>query len=413
MSFYPVIQTGPNADSLRQNAPAIVPVPASGVVNMGTPLRRNVTAIQGQSPSAYPYTAVANVNGGDQAQPLTATGGSYVYGVYNGPTVNQASVGSTATSLVTGLVARSGATPVLVGTTSGGTAITVGCFVGMSSALGIATGVVTNNTAAAVNFGTVLTGPASTNGSIIGTVLGYPLVSSIGVSAVLAGSSVPFAPPSVIGFSSTQALVVNPGLSNAETIVPSSYTVGVAAQNNVTFGNVSTGSIVPISMILGNASTGAIPNVPGGIVTVTIAPTTAWTGTSVAAAYAAALNTAFATYGIAPTNIPGVGGIQPLGIITAATSVLSLTAAIPSPLYNAVAVSLPIAWVSSITSGGTSLGSTSVGAYPTVFATFQNNHAANEPIVGAVQTFGATLTTIPQPGGSNIALAIVDMTDIN
>ena len=56
MSFIGTIQSGPNADSYREGAPGIIAtVPASGIVNTGTPVRRNYLAVQGQSPEAYPF----------------------------------------------------------------------------------------------------------------------------------------------------------------------------------------------------------------------------------------------------------------------------------------------------------------------------------------------------------------------
>lgn len=412
MSFVGTIQTGPNADSYRLQAPAIITVPASGALSTGTPVRRNITAIQGQVPQGPNFSAVVpGVVGGDQVLTMNAAGGGYTFGVYNGPTILNNTSGSTPIPTATGYVTRSGATPMLVGTTSGGTAVTVGSIVGMSSATGLSTGIVAQGAAAATNFATVIAQPTSNDGSFFGAVLGYPIFSAVGVSAVVAGSSVAFAPPNIYGWSSTQAIIVNPGLGNAETVTPSSINVGIAAQNNITFGNASA-TTPGITVIIGNASTGAVPFVPGGIISVSIAATTATTGANFATSVALALNSAFAALGAAPTNIPGVNGTQSFGIATAATSILSITGAFPSPVLNSIAISVPVSGVSSITSGGTSLGGTSVGAYPTVFATFANNHSAQEPIVGTVTTLGATITAVPQPGGSNVTLALVDVAGI-
>jgi hypothetical protein len=407
MSFVGTIQTGPNADAYRFLAPAIITIPASGTLPLGTPLRRSYANIQGQNPSAYPYTAVAAVAGGDQMAVMTSSAGGFLAGVYTGATFSNYT-GTTATSVVTPYVTKSGIAPVLVGCASGGTAVTIGAVVGMNSTIAATNGILANGTAAPTQYATVLTQPVSTLGSALGVVCGYPIVTNVGATAVTAGSSVAFYPPNVQGFSTTQAITINPGQSNAETVTPSSINVGVCATNVITFGNASA-TTPGVTVTLGNASTGAIPGVSGGIISVSIVATTATTGNNFAASVAAALNSAFQIYGAAPSNIPGIGGGQVFGIATAATSILTITAAIPTSLYNTIAVSTPVSGVSSIASGGTSLGGTSAGAFPTVYATFVNNHSAFEPIVGTVTTTGATICPVPQPGGSNVALAMVDL----
>ena len=109
---------------------------------------------------------------------------------------------------------------------------------------------------------------------------------------------------------------------------------------------------------------------------------------------------------------PGIGGIQPFSLYpTSATSVVSIAAAIPSPAYNTIGVSVVTSAIS-IVIGPSSLAGTSVGAYPIMIATLANNHNANEPIVGLVQTYGATICPVPPAGGTNVALAMVDLTGI-
>ena len=176
----------------------------------------------------------------------------------------------------------------------------------------------------------------------------------------------------------------------------------------MTFGGTSAGTPSTV-LIFGNASTGAVPGIPGGIVSVSLAMTTGNTAAAAATQFTSYFNATVAALGVAPTNIVGGGGIQPFGIATAATSIFTIAAAIPSPLYNAVPVSLAVVGASSITSGGTSWGATSAGAYPTTFGTFVNNHLANEPVIGIQTTFGASICPVPQPGGSNVALAQVDL----
>lgn len=409
MSFIGTTQTGPGADSYRFQSPGIFTVGASAVINTGTMMRRNISAVQGQNPSAYNFTpTVPGIVGGDQCTIPSSLSGGPVYGVYSGSTVVNTSAGAVPTSVVTGLMTRAGATPVLCGTASGGTAVTVGCQVGLSSLISGGLGVLANNALAPVNFAQTLVGPASQG--LVGTVLGYPVVTAF-VSAVTAGTSVAAPVASVQGLPigvAGPALTINPGAANTEVVTFSSIGPGILATNTVTFGGTSAGS-PGVSMTFGNASTGAIPGIPGGIVVI---------GTTLSASATAAANaTQFASYfnataqnlGVAPSNILGVGGIQPFGTATAATSILTFTAAIPSPLYSVVPVSFTLNGTSSFASGGTSLGAVSQGAYPATFGTFVNNHNVGEPVVGIVTTFGATICPVPQPGGSNVALCQVDL----
>ena len=411
MSFIGTIQSGPNADSYREGAPGIIAtVPASGIVNTGTPVRRNYLAVQGQSPEAYPFAnTVPGVTGGDQVVTCTSTAGGWLYGVFNGTTFSNAG-GTVATSLVTPYISRQGVTPVLVGTASGGTAVTIGSIVGIN-VLQAASGGVGTGVAAGAGFATVLTAMATTYGSILGVVCGSPIVTA-NVSAITAGAATVPVYSTLgmnVGAGTGPALVFNPGLANVETVTPTSMSAGVNTQLNVGWANASAG-LANMTLVLGNASTGAIPGIPGGIIGVTIACTTATTGSNFAASVATALNNAFAVYGEAPSNIPGVGGIRPFGLVTAATSVMSITAAIPSPLFNAVAVSVG-AGTSTMTYP-TSLAATSSGSYPVIVGTWANNHLPNEPVVGSVNTSGATLCPIPQPGGVNVALAMVDLSGL-
>lgn len=413
-SFVGTVTTGPGADSYREGAPGIVAtIPASGVLNQGTPVRRNYLVIQGQNPAAYAYSGInpsLGLNGGDQVVNCTSTAGGALYGVFDGPTVTnfaQPTAAAVATSLVTPYITRVGVVPALVGCASGGTAVTVGALVGIN-ALQAASGGVAIGQAAGAGFLTVITAPATTLGSVAGTVVGTPIVTAL-ASAVTAGTSVAFNPLSTVGMnvgSTGPALIINPGGANQETVTPSSVAVGIFSEVTVGFANASAGASNMI-VIIGNASTGAIPLIPGGIIGVTVACTTATTGSNFAASVATALNTAFAVYGEAPSNVPGVGGIRPFGLVTAATSNMSITAAVPSPLYNAVAVSVGTG--TSTMTYPSSLGATSVGAYPVCYGTFANNHVSGEPIVGTVITSGATLCPVPQPGGVNIALAMVDL----
>ena len=241
--------------------------------------------------------------------------------------------------------------------------------------------------------------------------VGYPIATNL-ASAVTAGTSVLFNPLNTagleVGSTAQPALTVNPGAANAEVIVPSSVGPGVAATVTLTFGGTSAGSPSTV-LVFGNASTGAIPAVPGGIFAVSLAMTTGNTAAAAATQFTSYFNAQTAALGVAPTNIPGVAGIQPFGIATAATSVVTIAAAIPSPLYSVVPVSILAAGASSFASGGTSMGATSAGAYPTCYATFVNNHNATEPIFGVQTTYGASICPVPQPGGSNIALAQVDL----
>ncbi len=410
MSFIGTTQTGPGADSYRFQAPGIFSVGASAVVNTGTMLRRNVVNVQGQNPGVYNFTpAVQGVVGGDQATLPNATGGGPIYGVYSGSTVQNTSAGATATSVVTALMTRAGVTPVLVGTASGGVAVTVGCQVGLSSLISGGLGVLGNNIGAPVNFAQALTAPATAG--ILGTVVGYPIATTL-ASAVTAGTSVSFLPLNTaglqIGSTAQPALTVNPGAPNAEVVVPSSISPGVAATYTMTFGGTSAGTPSTV-LIFGNTSTGAIPAVPGGVFSVSLAMTTGNTAAAAATQFTSYFNAQTDALGVAPTNIPGVGGIQPFGIATAATSIFTVAAAIPSPLYNVVPVSLATVGASSITSGGTSWGATSAGSYASCFATFVNNHNAGEPLIGIQTTFGASICPVPQPGGSAVALAQVDL----
>jgi hypothetical protein len=410
VSFIGTIQTGPGADTYRSQAPGIFQVGASAVINTGTPMRRNVTAVQGQTPGAYNFTpTVPGIVGGDQVVGLNQTGGGDVYGIYGGQTVNNTSTGATATSTVTGSIVRAGITPVLVGTASGGIAVKVGDQVGMSSLISGGLGILAHNIAAPVPFAQNLIFPASQG--LIGTVVGYPITTAL-VSAVNSGTSVAAPVTNIAGFgigaAASPALTINPGAANAEVVTFSSVGPGVCATNNMTFGGSSAGTDFVI-MTIGNASTGAIPAVPGGIVAVSIPLTASQTAAANATQAASAINAVFQNLGGAPPNIPGIGGIQPFGVATAATSIVTITAAVPSPLYSVVPVSWVIQGASSFASGGTSLGAVSAGAFPTTFGTFINNHQAGEPVIGVVATFGATICAIPQPGGVNVALALVDV----
>ena len=422
MSFIGTIQTGPNADAYREQAPAIVSVSAGAVINTGTPLRRSVVQIQGQQPSAYPFSAITpGMTQGDINTQLTATGAGFCYGVFNGPTFSNASqVG--ATSMVTPYVTRTGITPLLVGVTSGGTAVTVGAVVGMNSlqaqGLVATNALVSNNQAGGANFATVVVQPTTVVGSALGTVVGYPIVTNL-VSTQVAGAAVTIPVGSVIGFSSTQALTINPGLGNAETVTPTSFTVGTVAALGISFASTSAGS-PSFSLVLGTSvgtSTGApVPGIVGGVVS--LGPVTfasGLTGVQAASVAAVSLQQLFQTQlgilGIAPTNIPGVQGIQPFSLFpTSATSVVTIAAAIPSPAYNAIGVSVVQTAAISIVIGPSSLAGTSVGAFPVMIATLANNHGANEPVVGLVQTYGATIAPVPPAGCTNVALCMVDLT---
>lgn len=410
MSFIGTTQTGPGADTYRFQSPGIFNVGASAVVNTGTMMRRNITAVQGQNPSAYNFTpTVPGIVAGDQCTIPSSLNGGPVYGVYSGQTVVNTSAGAVATSVVTGLMTRAGVTPLLVGTASGGTAVTIGCQVGLSSLISGGLGVLANNALAPVNFAQTLTAPVSQG--LVGTVVGYPIVTAL-VSSVTAGTSVAAPVNNVMGMNignGTQpALTINPGNANAEVITFSSVGPGIAATNTVTFGGTSAGS-PGVSMVFGNASTGAIPGVPGGIVVIGTTLSASATAAANATQFASYFNATAANLGVAPTNIPGIGGIQPFGIATAATSILTFTAAIPSPLYSVIPTSFVLNGTSSFASGGTSLGAVSQGAYPATFGTFVNNHLAGEPVVGIQSTFGASICPVPQPGGANVALAQVDL----
>ena len=335
MSFLGTIQSGPNADSYREQAPAIVGVSAGAIINTGTPLRRSVVQIQGQSPSAYPYSAVTpGLTQGDVNVLPTATGGGFIYGVYNGSTVVNNASGAVATSVVTPSVTRAGVTPTLVGVTSGGTAVTIGSIVGMNSLATtgniVATALVSNNQVAGANFGTVVTQPISTTGAVLGTVVGYPIVTTL-VSAQIAGSSVSLPVANVLGFSSTQTLTINPGQFNAETVTPVSFTIGTVAAIGISFASSSAGS-PSFSLVLGTSvgtSSGApVPGVVGGVVSLgPVTMASGLTGVQAASVAAVSLQQLFQTQlgilGVAPTNIPGVGGIQPFSLYpTSATSVV-------------------------------------------------------------------------------------------
>ena len=409
MSFIGTTQTGPGADTYKFQAPGIFQVGASAVINTGTMMRRNVVAVQGQHPGAYNFSAIVpGITGGDQVTIPSSLSGGALYGVYTGPTIINTSTGATATSTVTGLMTRAGIVPVLVGTASGGIAVKIGDQVGMSSLISGGLGVLGNNALAPVNFAQTLTAPVSQG--LLGTVVGYPITTAL-ASAVNAGTSVSAPVLSVLGMGigvAGPAVVINPGAPNAETVAFSSVGPGVAATNTVTFGGTSAGA-VGVSIVFGNASTGAIPGVPGGIVTIGTTLSASATAAANAIQFTSFFNATAQNLGVAPTNIPGVQGIQPFGIATAATSIMTFAAAIPSPLYSVVPVSFVLNGTSSFASGGTSMGAVSAGSYPATFGTFINNHAAGEPVIGVVQTFGATLCPVPQPGGSNVTLALVDL----
>ena len=76
-----------------------------------------------------------------------------------------------------------------------------------------------------------------------------------------------------IGSTAQPALTINPGAANAEVVTFSSVGPGVAATYTITFGGTSAGTPNTV-LIFGNASTGAIPQVPGGIFAVSLAMTT-------------------------------------------------------------------------------------------------------------------------------------------
>ena len=409
MSFIGTIQTGPGADTYRFQAPGIFTVGASAVINTGQYMRRNVTAVQGQNPGAYNYSVTGpGITGGDMVTIPTSLSGGPVYGVYSGQTVTNLASGAVATSTVTGQMTRAGVTAVLVGAASGGTAVTVGCQVGMSSLISGGLGILANNALAPVNFAQTLVGPASQG--LLGTVVGYPVVTAL-VSAVVAGTSVAAPVSSVMGLPigvAGPALTINPGAPNAEVVTFSSIGPGVAATNTVTFGGTSSGS-PGVSIVFGNASTGAVPGVPGGIVVIGTTLSASATAAANATQFASFFNAQAANLGAAPNNVVGANGIQPFGIATAATSILTFAAATPSPLYSVIPTSFVLNGTSSFASGGTSLGAVSAGVFPATFGTFLNNHNAGEPVVGVVTTFGATLCPVPQPGGANIALAQVDL----
>lgn len=409
MSFIGTIQTGPGADTYRFQAPGIFTVGASAVINTGQYMRRNVTAVQGQNPGAYNYSVtVPGITGGDQVTIPTSLSGGPVYGVYSGQTITNLASGAVATSTVTGQMTRAGVTAVLVGTASGGTAVKVGDQVGMSSLISGGLGILGSNTLAPCLFAQTLVAPASQG--LLGTVVGYPVVTAL-VSAVVAGTSVAAPVSSVMGLPigvAGPALTINPGAPNAEVVAFSSIGPGVAATNTVTFGGTSSGS-PGVSIVFGNASTGAIPGVPGGIVVIGTTLSASATAAANATQFASYFNATAANLGAAPNNVVGANGIQPFGIATAATSILTFAAAVPSPLYSVIPTSFVLNGTSSFASGGTSLGAVSAGVYPATFGTFLNNHSAGEPVVGVVTTFGATLCPVPQPGGANIALAQVDL----
>lgn len=411
MSFIGTIQTGPGADSYRKQSPAVIAVPASSVLSPGTPLRRNYLAIQGQPPGSYNFSGISpslGLTGGDQAVLPTSVAGGLFYGVYSGRGVNNLTGASTALK-VTPYVTTNGVQYTLVGAVSGGSAVTVGSIVQLST---VAVG-----TAATNNFATTST--TITPGQTVGIVCGYAIATTFGASGGGPGSA-SFYPPNIAGFSTTQAITVNPGGPNQETVTPSAVTAGSLASITATF--TGTSATAAGNVVLTFAS------VPGvGTVGVTTAVTSGQTPGTIATNVAAALNSQFNNYGAAPGNIlgigfdspagysaggaaPGVGsGVQPFGNAqVSATSVVNIAAAIPGTALNGIAVTSATVAGITLTMGAASMAG---GTVNSVTATFLNSHVANEPIQGTVTVAGSTILAVPTTaGGANIALAQVALT---
>lgn len=398
-SFPVTIQTGPNADSYRTGTPALINVASGTTLAQGTPLRRSVTAIQGQNPQVIPYIGInpsLGLNGGDQFVLPNATGGAFVAGVYDSPGVNNIAGTSTIQAAISGL-SRQGVTPVLCGAVSGGTAITVGCLVGLSTAA--------VNTAATTNFATV---QAATNGLFLGVVCATAVATTLGPNAVTGVGAATINPPKINGFATSQAIVVNPGGSNQETVTPTTVTAGTLASNAVSITGTSATAAVTYTISLASIPYGI------GAASVAIAVASGQTNAQIATSFGAALNTLFASYGAAPANIPGVTGTQPFGLVqVVSSSVVTISAAIPGTYLNSVTLT-GFAATSGITATVTnaSFGGATAGTANVVVATFASSHAANEPITCAVTVNGNSLCAIPAAGGATVDLVMVDLTPL-
>jgi len=418
MAFIGTITSGPDADSYRYLWPANITVPSgatstsasssattisgsvTGQLVPGTPLRRLYTSIQGRSPQTAPYSGVQGVGaslvGGDAAAfptsntvATTGAGTGYIYGIYAPPggVVNNAT--TAAFTQGTPYVARTGIVPVVCAAVNGGTAITVGSLVGLST--------VTIGTSSLQNQLTY--NSSFTFGQTAGIVTGYALGTTLGPNAVAAGSAT-FNPPNAAGFSTSQAITINPGAANQETVVPSAFTAGTAASNTITFTTTATGAGVCTVTI------GGIPTIGTVVLAVTIGATN--TVNQSAVAVANAINQFLASF-VAPANIIGVGGVLPLAYVAApGAGAVTLAASYPGTWGNSLTLSATTtATTQTVAVGGASF---SGGVNNSATATFTYAHVANEPIVGTISTSGTSILAVPSgTSAANYGLVMVDL----
>lgn len=419
-------QTGLNADTSFAALNGTVIVPPGGWLPIGYPLARNLLALQGGLLNKWASIAGlgAFANGDDQVT-ITNAGSGIAGGVYIGqpqqnPWLNQpAGTLNTAPLNAEGHIARTGSRPVLVGALNGGTSVKVGDFV-QKSAL---------SQASTTPF-LLSAGPSTvTAGQAYGQVVASPIWTTL-TSAIGPGSALVIPVWNTDGIQTTTPLIINPGGSNQETVVPTAITSdapGIAAFTVA--GTAGSASTIQLTFTLAGyqGSTGVAPS---GTATTTfslvIANANGNTATQTATAVLTALQNSGFAFG-ASQNILGIGSgsfsstngapaTGPLIYVSQSAGVLTFSAANPGTWANTL-----LTYTVTVLNGTTQTFNTNVagsatpvafasGAQGTFTATLQNAHVAGEPVIGYNNVYGSVICNVPGTAGmQNTALVYVDL----
>ena len=214
--------------------------------------------------------------------------------------------------------------------------------------------------------------------------------------------------PDATGFTTSQALIINPGAANAETVTPTAVTLGQAAVGTITYTSSATGAGTATIVI-------TLAGYPGSPISIPVAIGSTNTVTQSATATALAINSAAVALGIAP-NVYGGGG----ALRARASPRRGRWSTRPRTGVCSIVASYPGTWGNSITLAASTTATTqtvaavnpSGGTANSFTATFANAHAANEPVLAQITGNGNTLVAVPTVTNA-IATSLVMVDTLN
>lgn len=440
-------QNGLNADTSYAALNGTILVPAGGYLPIGYPLARNITSAQGNYiakfaslPGFAAFAAgdsfVSLPLSGFQTGATLTTGASAYSGVYIGNPVSNPWLNVPAGTLNTtplnspGYLARTGLRLALAGSLASGTAVKIGDFVTKGPTLG---------TTSLTNF-LLSSGPATiVSGNTFGQVCATPIWTSLAAALTAPGTSQTVQVWNTNGITTATPITINPGGANQETVTPSGVTATSPAVATLTVaGTAGSASTIQLTFnVTGYAGSAGLTG-PTGTNTTTftliIPNANSNTATITAQTIVSAINASGFGFG-APQNILGIGAgsfIQsgtgagtplngPLVYASNAAGVITLSAAMPGAWANTL-----LTYTITVLNGTTQTFNTNVagsatavtfgsGVNGTVTATFANNHAIGENVIGInnlinTSDVGATIVPIPGTTGmQNVGLVYVDL----